>query len=177
MNRVIPKPGTLLALGALIGLFALEVSSRRQQAKTEAAIERLAEVVQASARRPGPDGGPRAMGAWTNLSGALTAEHLRAVIREELQGLLPPAHGSDDTTAPAAGARPVDSPARHAAFERAERVLADAVTARVWGKKQAAELADLEADLSQEHIASVMSRLLPAINKQQIQVETGGRLF
>jgi hypothetical protein len=107
----------------------------------------------------------------------LGKDELRATIREELSVLraaatVAPAQEQSDEQAQT----PV-SPASQQAFDSAQRVVRQAIGARVWGDEQAAELMALQQKMNSEQLQAVLAELIPAINDQQVRVVSSGLPF
>jgi hypothetical protein len=58
-----------------------------------------------------------------------------------------------------------------AAFVQADRLVDEAIAARVWGDDQAQELRQLRRKLTPERLDELISRLIPAMNRQEVRVD------
>ena len=156
----------LMAVMAVAVLFGVTF---RQQARTQASLESLLrgaeggrEAAETSASRP--------TFYWSN-TGGVSAEQLRDIVREELRAQ----RASSESPSAAddkAAALPAPSPASVEAFQRAQTIVADALASHAWTERQSAEFRRVRRNLTKEQFESVARQLYPAINAQQVRLET-----
>jgi hypothetical protein len=164
----------LLGGGAIFALAIGQYSLSRHLEKIEATLERLADANDVSNRE---EGQPR-LAYQLRSGGGVTKDELRAILREEFQAsrsAAPPAVAAEE--GPAKPAPATAPPESIAAYQSAQRVVQNAVSARVWGEKEAAEMRSLIPQLTPEQLQAIHSTLLPAVNSQQVRVQIQGPLF
>jgi hypothetical protein len=136
-------------------------------------LRRLDERLEALESRgvPPPPSGPCAVAVDTE---ALRLQ-LRQTLREELGALRGPAAPPPvAATVPVPTPTPAPTPENMEAFDKGQRLVEEAISSRRWGDAQADELRRLLGAMTPEQRSRIFGRLLPAINQQQISVETRG---
>lgn len=101
---------------------------------------------------------------------------LRDAIRSALaEAPVTPAakYGADAAPAKA----PVVSVESRVAQQTADAVVTRALSAHVWGKEDVAEMRGVLPQLDPQQTQAMMSRLLPAINRGEVKLQTDGPLF
>jgi len=159
-------------MAAVLVIAGVVIFQGVQLRRTQASLDRLARLVEEGADGDRRERQPTSF-TWNNAGPS--PERLREIVRDELRARAPTptAAATDDDKAPA----PAPTPASVEAYQRGQRVVADAIAARVWTDKEAAQLRRLMRDLTKEQFEALGSQLIPAINAQQVRVETDGPLF
>jgi hypothetical protein len=166
----------VLTAGALVALAVEHYQLAGQLAKTNETIAQLADALASHAhddtrprlnRRPYMGGGSACVGK----------DEMRAIIREEIRSSrtgerLPSAQEpavEPNETAP--------SPENNKAFEGAQRLVNNAIGARLWADEQRDEWRTLSRQLTAAQLTSVQGELVRAINSQQLRVVVAGPPF
>jgi hypothetical protein len=142
----------------------------REQARTQALVERLTRTVADSDRRV-------TQPTWTlpvlNPTGP-SSDELRTLLREELVKVRPEPLAEVPSKAPDEA---LDPQQNAPASEQAQSVLRRAQIAHVWGEAEAAEFRRLVPELNEEQLRSMLRQLVPAINRQEIRVAVVGAVL
>jgi len=109
-------------------------------------------------------------------SESLSANELRAILRQELQPLRDTQR--EETTGKKSSAEAEAQLPRNAeAFQRARQVVAEALRVGVWTDRQASEFRTLKGSLTTEQLVSLSSQLFPAVNERRVRVDVNGPPF
>ena len=164
----------MLGGGVIVALAVWQYSLSQHLEKIEATLGRLADAHDVSNRE---EGLPRLAYQFRS-GGEVTKDEFRAILREELQASRSGASAAVATEEAPAEPTPATAPPESvAAFQSAERLVQDAMSARVWGEKEAAEMRSLLPQLTPEQLQTINSTLLPAVNSQKVRVQLHGPLF
>jgi hypothetical protein len=157
-----------LGLGLAVCL-GLQGYGLRQLAELRASVERASSLAGLALTRPKAAPDPGRTELRLNTCDAPSAEELRSIVQQELAKSAlhaPAAFGA--TEEPAVPSDPIEN---EKTFHQASRLVSEALRARVWGERDAAELRELKMKLTPEQIQSLRAQLIPAINRQELQVD------
>lgn len=166
----------VLTAGALVALAVEHYSLAGQLAKTNETIALLAAAIASPAHddtRPRLDYRP-SMGSG---SACVGKDEMRAIIREEIRSSRT---GESLPSAQEPAAEPNEtppSPESKKAFEAAQRLVHNAIGARLWADEQRDEWRTLSRQLTVDQLTSVQGELVRAINSQQLRVVVAGSPF
>jgi len=158
---------------AVVGFLLLQGLTLLQLRTTRAEIERLA-------RAAAQSGEPRDAVAirWEQRPGdALSADELRAILRQELQPVREAQRADVAAEKDSPAAEAARLPGNAEAFQEAQHVVADALRVGVWGEHQAKALRDVRGKLTTEQLVALSRDLFPAVNEHRVRLEVRGPLF
>lgn len=160
------------AIGAVVvvavGVCASQYALWRQNKRTQILLGYL---TQAAATANANRVDCRAAGARSTVCNTLSADDVRAILREERGTVPQPAPTvTAESTTPSPAIDPV-------AFTRAHDVVDRALATGAWGRTEATEFRALLPRLTNEQWTDLMKQLLPAVNAQRIKVSVVGPLF
>jgi hypothetical protein len=133
----------------------------------EASVERGASLTGLTLTRAKAAPGPGKTELRLDTREAPSADEVRSIVQEELARSLTQAVPAATTAEePMAPSDPIDN---EEAFGQASRIVSGALSARVWGEREAAQLRELKSRLTPEHVRSLRAQLIPAINRQELR--------
>jgi hypothetical protein len=162
-----------LLVGVVVASVTAQALIFMRLSALDAGLERLAVRTDLALARKRASPG-NAVGARSDLPvgtcSAPSADEIRAIVSEELAHLESAwEHGAEELTDTAPPERdPVEN---DAAFVQANRLVDGAIAARVWGDEQAQDLRVLRRQLTPEQLDELTSKLIPAMNRQEVRVD------
>jgi hypothetical protein len=170
-----PRIGWLVPL--LVGVIVASVTAHAlvfvRLSALDAGLERLAVRTDLALARKRVSSGD-AVGARpqpaVGTCNAPSSDEIRAIVSEELANFQSAGeHDAEEGTDTALTDRdPVEN---DAAFAQASRLVDGAIATRVWGDDQAQELRQLRRKLTPEQLDELTSKLIPAMNRQEVRVD------